>query len=246
LGAPLARPESAALLRLENVHAGYGPIAALRGLDLVVAPGELVCLIGANGAGKSSTLRAISGLLFPSQGRIVFDDREIQGRSPSAVLKTGIAHCPEGRRVFPYMSVEENLAMGAYVRSDRSAVAGDLDEVGRHFPILVERRRQMAGTLSGGEQQMLAIARALMARPRLILFDEPSLGLAPTVVEATFAIIADIRRRGTTVLMVEQNAYAALRMADRAYVMQTGRIVLEGPARDLLDDDHVRRAYLGG
>ena len=212
----------------------------------MVAPGELVCLIGANGAGKSSTLRAISGLLFPSQGRIVFDDREIQGRSPSAVLKTGIAHCPEGRRVFPYMSVEENLAMGAYVRSDRSAVAGDLDEVGRHFPILVERRRQMAGTLSGGEQQMLAIARALMARPRLILFDEPSLGLAPTVVEATFAIIADIRRRGTTVLMVEQNAYAALRMADRAYVMQTGRIVLEGPARDLLDDDHVRRAYLGG
>jgi len=212
----------------------------------VVAPGELVCLIGANGAGKSSTLRAISGLLFPSQGRIVFDDREIQGRSPSAVLKTGIAHCPEGRRVFPYMSVEENLAMGAYVRSDRSAVAGDLDEVGRHFPILVERRRQMAGTLSGGEQQMLAIARALMARPRLILFDEPSLGLAPTVVEATFAIIADIRRRGTTVLMVEQNAYAALRMADRAYVMETGRIVLEGPARDLLDDDHVRRAYLGG
>jgi branched-chain amino acid transport system ATP-binding protein len=212
----------------------------------VVSPGELVCLIGANGAGKSSTLRAISGLLSPSQGRIVFDGREIQGRSPSAVLKMGIAHCPEGRRVFPYMSVEENLAMGAYVRSDRSAVAADLDEVGRHFPILVERRRQMAGTLSGGEQQMLAIARALMARPRLILFDEPSLGLAPTVVEATFAIIADIRQRGTTVLMVEQNAYAALRMADRAYVMETGRIVLEGPARELLDDDHVRHAYLGG
>ena len=243
--APLARPELP-LLRLENIHAGYGPIAALRGLDLVVAPGELVCLIGANGAGKSSTLRAISGLLSPSQGRIVFDEREIQGRSPSAVLKSGIAHCPEGRRVFPYMSVEENLAMGAYVRSDRTAVAADLDEVGRHFPILVERRRQMAGTLSGGEQQMLAIARALMARPRLILFDEPSLGLAPTVVESTFAIIADIRRHGTTVLMVEQNAYAALRMADRAYVMETGRIVLEGPARDLLDDDHVRRAYLGG
>ena len=243
--APLARPELP-LLRLENVHAGYGPIAALRGLDLVVAPGELVCLIGANGAGKSSTLRAISGLLSPSQGRIVFDEREIQGRSPSAVLKSGIAHCPEGRRVFPYLSVEENLARGAYVRSDRTAVAADLDEVGRHFPILVERRRQMAGTLSGGEQQMLAIGRALMARPRLILFDEPSLGLAPTVVESTFAIIADIRRRGTTVLMVEQNAYAALRMADRAYVMETGRIVLEGPARDLLDDDHVRRAYLGG
>jgi branched-chain amino acid transport system ATP-binding protein len=231
---------------LEDVHAGYGPIAALRGLDLTVSPGELVCLIGANGAGKSSTLRAISGLLAPSQGRIVFDGREIQGAAPAGILKSGIAHCPEGRRVFPHMTVEENLAMGAYVRSDRSAIAADMAEVGRHFPILLERRRQMAGTLSGGEQQMLAIARALMARPRLILFDEPSLGLAPTIVEMTFSIIADIRRRGTTVLMVEQNAYAALRMADRAYVMETGRIVLEGRARDLLDDDHVRRAYLGG
>ena len=234
------------MLRLENVHAGYGPIIALRGLELTVAPGELVCLIGANGAGKSSTLRAISGLLPASQGRIVFDGREIQREAPAGILKSGIAHCPEGRRVFPHLTVEENLAMGAYVRTDRHAIAADLAEVGRHFPILIERRRQMAGTLSGGEQQMLAIARALMARPRLILFDEPSLGLAPTIVEMTFAIIADIRRRGTTVLMVEQNAYAALRMADRAYVMETGRIVLEGPARDLLDDDHVRRAYLGG
>jgi len=234
------------LLRLEDVHAGYGPITALRGLHLSVAPGELVCLIGANGAGKSSTLRAISGLLAPSQGRIVFDGRQIQGEAPAGILKSGIAHCPEGRRVFPHMTVEENLAMGAYVRTDRSAIAADMAEVGRHFPILLERRRQMAGTLSGGEQQMLAIARALMARPRLILFDEPSLGLAPTIVEMTFSIIADIRRRGTTVLMVEQNAYAALRMADRAYVMETGRIVLEGRARDLLDDDHVRRAYLGG
>jgi branched-chain amino acid transport system ATP-binding protein len=234
------------LLRLEDVHAGYGPITALRGLHLSVAPGELVCLIGANGAGKSSTLRAISGLLAPSQGRIVFDGREIQGEAPAGILKSGIAHCPEGRRVFPHMTVEENLAMGAYVRTDRSAIAADMAEVGRHFPILLERRQQMAGTLSGGEQQMLAIARALMARPRLILFDEPSLGLAPTIVEMTFSIIADIRRRGTTVLMVEQNAYAALRMADRAYVMETGRIVLEGRARDLLDDDHVRRAYLGG
>jgi len=241
----VARPESPALLRLADLHASYGPIAALRGLDLVVSPGELVCLIGANGAGKTSTLRAISGLLPPARGRIVFDGREIQGDVPAAILKAGIAHCPEGRRVFPYLTVDENLAMGAYVRRDRSAIAADVDEVCRHFPILAERRQQMAGTLSGGEQQMLAIARALMARPRLILFDEPSLGLAPTVVETTFAIIADIRRRGTTVLMVEQNAYAALRMADRAYVMETGRIVLEGAARDLLDDDHVRRAYLG-
>ena len=235
-----------ALLRLENLHAGYGPITALRGLDLEVAPGELVCLIGANGAGKTSTLRAISGLLSPSQGRIVFDGHEIHGREPAAILRAGIAHCPEGRRVFPYLTVEENLAMGAYVRRDRAAIADDVGEVCRHFPILAERRRQMAGTLSGGEQQMLAIARALMARPRFVLFDEPSLGLAPTIVETTFGIIADIRRRGTTVLMVEQNAYAALRMADRAYVMETGRIVLEGPARDLLEDDHVRRAYLGG
>ena len=239
----MARPE--ALLRLEDLHAGYGHVVALRGLDLVVAPGELVCLIGANGAGKTSTLRAISGLLSPSRGRIVFDGHEIHGAAPADILKAGIAHCPEGRRVFPYLTVEENLAMGAYVRRDRSAIAADVEQVCTHFPILTERRRQMAGTLSGGEQQMLAIARALMARPRLILFDEPSLGLAPTIVESTFEIIADIRQRGTTVLIVEQNAYAALRMADRAYVMETGRIVLEGAAGDLLADDHVRRAYLG-
>jgi branched-chain amino acid transport system ATP-binding protein len=242
----VAPPEPGALLRLENLHVGYGPIIALRDLSLVVAPGELVCLIGANGAGKTTTLRTISGLLKPARGRIVFDGREIHGDEPAAILEAGIAHCPEGRRVFPYLTVEENLAMGAYVRRDRAAIADDIAEVCRHFPILAERRRQPAGTLSGGEQQMLAIARALMARPRLILFDEPSLGLAPTIVETTFGIIADIRRRGTTVLMVEQNAYAALRMADRAYVMETGRIVLEGRARDLLDDDHVRRAYLGG
>src|SRR5467141_2819597 len=234
------------MLRVEGLRAGYGPIEALRGLDLEVQQGELVCLLGANGAGKSSTLRTISGLLRPRAGRIVFDGAEIQGRDPAEILRAGIAHCPEGRRVFPYLTVEENLAMGAYVRRDRAAIADDVGEVCRHFPILAERRRQMAGTLSGGEQQMLAIARALMARPRLILFDEPSLGLAPTIVESTFAIIADIRRRGTTVLMVEQNAYAALRMADRAYVMETGRIVLEGAAGALLDDDHVRRAYLGG
>jgi branched-chain amino acid transport system ATP-binding protein len=235
-----------ALLTLEDVHAAYGPVVALSGLDLAVRPGELVCLIGANGAGKSSTLRAISGLLRAGRGRIVFDGREIGGLEPAEILRAGIAHCPEGRRVFPHLTVDENLAMGAYVRRDRRAVTDDLERVCEHFPILAERRRQMAGTLSGGEQQMLAIARALMARPRLMLFDEPSLGLAPTVVETTFGIIADIRRRGTTVLMVEQNAYLALRMADRGYVMETGRIVLEGPAAELLTNDHVRRAYLGG
>jgi branched-chain amino acid transport system ATP-binding protein len=210
------------------VHAGYGPIAALRGLDLEVRAGELVCLIGANGAGKSSTLRAISGLLRLSAGRILLEGREIQARSPADILELGIAHCPEGRRVFPHLTVQENLEMGAYVRRDRRAVAGDVARVCAHFPVLAERRRQMAGTLSGGEQQMLAIGRALMARPRLILFDEPSLGLAPTVVETTFGIIADIRRNGTTILMVEQNAWLALGMADRAYVMETGRIVLQG------------------
>ena len=234
------------MLRLEGLRAGYGRVEVLRGLDLEVRAGELVCLLGANGAGKTSTLRAISGLLRPRGGRIVFDGAEINGREPASILRAGIAHCPEGRRVFPYMTVEENLAMGAFVRRDRGGVAADLERVCRHFPILADRRRQPAGTLSGGEQQMLAIGRALMARPRLILFDEPSLGLAPTTVETTFAAIADIRKSGTTVLMVEQNAYLALRMADRAYVMETGRVVLEGAARDLLDNDQVRRAYLGG
>jgi len=234
------------VLRLEGVRAAYGPVEALRGVDLEVRAGELVCLLGANGAGKSTTLRAISGLVRPTAGRILFEERALAGAEPAAVLAAGIAHCPEGRRVFPYLSVEENLAMGAYVRRDREAIAQDLERVCTHFPILGERRRQAAGTLSGGEQQMLAIGRALMARPRLILFDEPSLGLAPTVVETTFAIIADIRRQGTTVLMVEQNAYLALQMADRGYVMETGRIVLAGPARDLMADENVRRAYLGG
>jgi branched-chain amino acid transport system ATP-binding protein len=234
------------VLELCELRAAYGPIEALRGVDLEVRAGELVCLLGANGAGKSSTLRAISGLVRPTSGHIVFDGRAITGLPPATILEAGIAHCPEGRRVFPYLTVEENLAMGAYVRRDRAAIAADLDRVCAHFPILAERRRQAAGTLSGGEQQMLAIGRALMARPRLILFDEPSLGLAPTIVETTFAIIADIRRQGTTVLMVEQNAYLALRMADRGYVMENGRIVLSGPARNLLSDDHVRRVYLGG
>jgi branched-chain amino acid transport system ATP-binding protein len=233
------------VLELHGLRAAYGPIEALRGVDLEVRAGELVCLLGANGSGKSSTLRAISGLVRPTAGRILFEGRSIAHLEPAAILEAGIAHCPEGRRVFPHLTVEENLAMGAYVRRDRAGVAADLERVCTHFPILVERRRQAAGTLSGGEQQMLAIGRALMAKPKLILFDEPSLGLAPTVVETTFAVIAEIRRQGTTVLMVEQNAYLALQMADRAYVMETGRIVLAGTARDLMADDHVRRAYLG-
>ncbi|HEY7039360.1 MAG TPA: ABC transporter ATP-binding protein [Methylomirabilota bacterium] len=234
------------MLALEAVGVRYGRTSALDGVTLTVGAAEFVCLIGANGAGKTTTLKAISGLVRAAAGRIVFDGREIQHLVPQEILRRGIAHCPEGRRVFPYMTVEENLQMGAYVRTDASAVAADQERVFAHFPILAERRRQPAGTLSGGEQQMLAIGRCLMARPRLILFDEPSLGLAPTVTESVFQIIAGIQREGTTVLMVEQNAYMALQLAGRAYVMETGRITLEGPARDLMNNDRVKHAYLGG
>ena len=234
------------ILTLEDDGVRYGRTRALDAVSLTVSAAEFVCLIGANGAGKTTTLKAISGLVRAAAGRIVFDGREIQRLAPQEILRRGIAHCPEGRRVFPYMTVEENLQMGAYVRADAPDVARDRERVFAHFPILAERRRQPAGTLSGGEQQMLAIGRCLMARPRLILFDEPSLGLAPTVTESVFQIIAGIQREGTTVLMVEQNAYMALRLAGRAYVMETGRITLEGPARDLMHNDRVKHAYLGG
>jgi branched-chain amino acid transport system ATP-binding protein len=234
------------MLTLEDVGVRYGRTRALDGVSLTVSAAEFVCLIGANGAGKTTTLKAISGLVRAAAGRIVFDGREIQRLAPQEILRRGIAHCPEGRRVFPYMTVDENLQMGAYVRTDAADVARDRERVFAHFPILAERRRQPAGTLSGGEQQMLAIGRCLMARPRLILFDEPSLGLAPTVTEAVFQIISGIQREGTTVLMVEQNAYMALQLAGRAYVMETGRITLEGPARDLMHNDRVKHAYLGG
>ena len=234
------------MLQLESVSAGYGRVGVLAGVSLEVRRGDFVCLVGANGAGKTTTLKTISGLLRPSAGRIVFEGQDIGGRKPQDILRLGIAHCPEGRRVFPHLTVQENLAMGAYVRRDAAAVAADLERVLAHFPVLADRRRQPAGTLSGGEQQMLAIGRALMARPRLIMFDEPSLGLAPTVIETTFRIIGEIQKDGTTVFMVEQNAYMALRMATRAYVMETGRITLEGPAHELLDDEHVKKAYLGG
>jgi len=234
------------VLRLEAVRCAYGKVEALKGVSLEVRAGELVTLIGANGAGKSTTLKAISGLVHPKAGRILFEDTEITHRTPEDILRLGVAHCPEGRRVFPQMTVTENLEMGAYVRRAGRDVAADMEAIFGHFPILEERERQLAGTLSGGEQQMLAIGRALMSRPRLLLFDEPSLGLAPFMVETTFRIIQEIRGRGTTVLMVEQNANLALRMADRAYVMETGQIPLQGDARDLLADPHVRRAYLGG
>jgi branched-chain amino acid transport system ATP-binding protein len=234
------------LLALDRVSAGYGPVAVLHEVSLRVSEGEMVCLLGANGAGKSTTVRTISGLLRPTAGTITFLGDRLDGRPAHAVLKRGIAQCPEGRRIFPEMTVQENLEMGAYVRGRAGASPEELARVFRHFPRLQERAGQLGGTLSGGEQQMLAIARALMSSPRLLLLDEPSLGLAPTMVETVFRVIAEIRRQGVTVLMVEQNAALALRMADRAYVMESGRIALEGPARDLLDNADVRRAYLGG
>jgi branched-chain amino acid transport system ATP-binding protein len=234
------------VLELEGIVCRYGKVNAVRELSLRVKEGELVSLIGANGAGKTTTLKAISGILRPASGQIFFEGEEIQNASARSILARGIAHCPEGRRVFPYLTVRENLEMGAYLRRDADGVTEDMQRIFSRFPVLAERRLQMAGTLSGGEQQMLAIGRALMSRPRLILFDEPSLGFAPTLVETTFDIIREIRDRGVTVLMVEQNAYAALEMADRAYLLESGEMALEGTGQELLKNPHVKQAYLGG
>jgi branched-chain amino acid transport system ATP-binding protein len=234
------------MLEVRRLECRYGKVSVLKGVSLEVRRGELVSLIGANGAGKTTTLRVISGLVPPAGGHIVFEGAEITRVSARRILELGIAHCPEGRRVFPYMTVQENLEMGCYLRSDHARVAEDMDRILSRFPVLAERRSQPAGTLSGGEQQMLAIGRALMSRPRLMLFDEPSLGLAPTMVERTFEIIAEIRKEGTTVLMVEQNAYAALEMCDRSYVLESGAVALHGTGSELLGNPHVRQAYLGG
>jgi branched-chain amino acid transport system ATP-binding protein len=233
------------VLKVEGLICRYGKVAAVRELSMEVKEGELVSLIGANGAGKTTTLKAISGLLAPAAGRILLEGEDITRASPRRILERGIAHCPEGRRVFPYMSVIENLEMGCYLRTDRARIAADMERLFERFPILHERRRQAAGTLSGGEQQMLAISRALMARPRLILFDEPSLGLAPNLVERTFDIIKGIRAEGVTVVMVEQNAFAALELSDRSYVLDQGRVTLSGPGVELLNNPHVKAAYLG-
>ena len=233
------------MLTVEGLECRYGKVAAVRGLSLEVQRGELVSLIGANGAGKTTTLKAISGVLAPSAGRIEFEGEDITRATARRVLQLGIAHCPEGRRVFPYMSVRENLEMGCYLRRDADGIGADLRRLFDRFPILHERRDQAAGTLSGGEQQMLAISRALMSRPKLVLFDEPSLGLAPNIVERTFDIIRSIRAEGVTVVMVEQNALAALELSDRAYVLEQGRVSLSGTGQTLLDDPHVRKAYLG-
>jgi branched-chain amino acid transport system ATP-binding protein len=233
------------VLTVEGLTCRYGKVAAVRELSIEVNEGELVSLIGANGAGKTTTLKAISGVLPPVQGRITFRGEDITHVGARRILQAGIAHCPEGRRVFPYMTVAENLEMGCYLRSDAPGIAADLDGVYARFPILHQRRQQAAGTLSGGEQQMLAISRALMSGPKLVLFDEPSLGLAPTLVERTFEIIKDIRARGVTVVLVEQNAFAALELSDRSYVLEQGRVALSGTGAELLDNPHVKSAYLG-
>ena len=234
------------MLSVENVSAGYGGILAIQNISMNVQHGEIVVLIGANGAGKSTLLRAISGALKPKEGQIVYQDRKIDGVKPYAIVKMGLVQIPEGRGILSRMTVKENLEMGAYLRSDKNEIAKDLEQVFEKFPRLKERLDQNAGTLSGGEQQMLAIGRALMAKPQLLLMDEPSLGLAPVLVEFIIETIHELRAKdGYTILLVEQNANQALTVADRGYVMETGRIVLEGDSQGLRDNEEVQKAYLG-
>jgi branched-chain amino acid transport system ATP-binding protein len=239
------RTNGGPILQLEDVHTYYGAIHALKGISLEVGQGEIVTLIGANGAGKSTTLRSINGLNRPRQGSIRFQGRDITNATAHEIVKSGIAQSPEGRRLFPRMSVMENLEMGAFQRADRSTFKEDLDRVFELFPRLYERRQQKAGTMSGGEQQMCAMGRALMAHPKLLMLDEPSMGLAPIFVERIFEIVREINSRGTPVLLVEQNALMALDTAHRGYVLETGRIALQGPAKELRANEQVRRTYLG-
>jgi branched-chain amino acid transport system ATP-binding protein len=233
------------MLTLENVSVNYGAIEALTGISLRVEKGEVVTLIGANGAGKTTTLRTITGLLQPRQGRVMFEGDDISAKATHKLVARGISMSPEGRGVFANLSVTENLHMGAYLKKDKSQIAADMAHAFKMFPRLKEREHQKAGTLSGGEQQMLAIGRALMSNPRLLLLDEPSLGLAPIVVHTIFEAIDEIKGKGTTILLVEQNAHAALKHSDRAYVLETGRIVMEGPSKDLANDPRIKEAYLG-
>ncbi|HZZ94125.1 MAG TPA: ABC transporter ATP-binding protein [Usitatibacter sp.] len=233
------------MLALEGLEVAYGGIRAVKGIDIAVEPGELVCLIGANGAGKTTTLRAITGLVKPAAGRIVYDGLDVGGQRPHQIARRGLALVPEGRGVFPQLTIEENLAMGAYARHDRPGVAQDVDRAFTLFPRLKERRRQTAGTLSGGEQQMLAIARAMMSRPRLLLLDEPSMGLAPLMVERIFEVVRAIAAEGVTLLLVEQNARLALEVSHRGYVLDGGLVAFSGEAKGLLGDPRVREAYLG-
>jgi len=232
-------------LLLEDVHTYYGSIHALKGVALEVHEGEVVTLIGANGAGKSTTLRSINGLNTPREGRIVFQGKDITRRPPHEIVQMGISQSPEGRRLFPHMSVLENLEMGAFQRNDRSQIREDLDRVYSLFPRLAERKSQRAGTLSGGEQQMVAMGRALMARPKLLMLDEPSMGLAPIFVEKIFEIVREINEQGTTILLVEQNALMALDAADRGYVLETGRVALADEAKALRENEQVQKTYLG-
>ncbi len=233
------------LLRLENLHTYYGHVHALKGIDLEVEEGEIVTLIGANGAGKSTTLRTISGLVRPREGHVEFNGQVLNHVPAHKIVQMGVCHVPEGRRIFTTLTVMENLMMGAYTVKDEGTIRENLQRVFDLFPRLAERKNQLGGTLSGGEQQMLTIGRALMSRPRLLLLDEPSLGLAPMLVKAIFETIREINARGTTILLVEQNARAALKIAHRAYVLETGRVVLSGPAQELMRDERVRKAYLG-
>jgi branched-chain amino acid transport system ATP-binding protein len=232
------------LLTVESLHVSYGGVRALQGVDLAVEPGSVVALLGANGAGKTTTLRAISGLTPPRSGEIRFETQSLVGRRARDIVRMGIVQVPEGRHLFPRMSVRENLELGAYLRRD-TAIRADLDRVFTHFPVLAERQAQEAGSLSGGEQQMLAIGRALMARPRLLLLDEPSLGLSPVMVEVIARMIGEINQGGIAVLLVEQNAEMALGVAGRAYVLETGRVAAAGATAELLASDSIRRAYLG-
>jgi branched-chain amino acid transport system ATP-binding protein len=234
------------MLALEDLHVSYGNIAAVKGLNLNVYEGEIVTLIGSNGAGKSTTLRTISGLLRPRNGTVQFEGRKINGLHGHQVVKRGICHSPEGRRIFPRMTVSENLDLGAFLRNDTDGIAEDRQRVLDLFPVLGERLSQKAGTLSGGEQQMLAVGRALLGKPKLLLLDEPSMGLAPVLVDLIFHTIQEIRDQGVTVLLVEQNALAALEVADYAYVLESGILTLQGPAEHLLENDSLTRAYLGG
>ncbi|WJE46179.1 ABC transporter ATP-binding protein [Peribacillus frigoritolerans] len=234
------------MLKIEDINVYYGNIQALKGVSMEINEGEIVTLIGANGAGKSTLLKTISGLLKPKQGKVLFEGDSIGGKAAQAIVKLGISHVPEGRRVFANMTVAENLELGAYLRKNKDGIHKDMEKVYELFPRLLERIKQQAGTLSGGEQQMLAMGRALMAKPRLLLLDEPSMGLAPLLVKQIFNIIQEISESGTTILLVEQNANLALSIADRAYVVETGRIVLSGNAEELTSSEEIKMAYLGG
>jgi len=234
------------LLEIANLRVHYGTAEAVKGISLEADKGRIITLIGANGAGKTTTLRTVSGITHPTSGDIVFEGMRLNRLKPEKIVRLGIAHIPEGRRIFAEMTVMENLEVGAYLRKSRKEVTKDRERTFEHFPVLKTRRRQLAGSLSGGEQQMLAIARALMTNPKLLLMDEPSMGLSPLLVKEVGDIIADINRSGMTIMLVEQNARMALKLAHTAYVMETGTIVLSGPADRMINDEHVKKAYLGG